>query len=337
MNRTKILILIAFMIVGLAACNLPGSTAPTPFTFPTPDFTLTAIYSTLDILTVVPPPQTPTLPPAVTATQLAGLPSATPLTPTAPPLPTSTPIPPTNTPVPPTNTPLPTAVPPTNTPVPTQPLIRTAASMVASYLEKEPKIDGDLGEWTLSSYSITKVVYGKEKWDNAADLSAKVMIGWDEANLYLGVYVVDEDYVQNETGLNMYKGDSLEILFDTNLTSDFYVDDLSPDDFQLGISPGSPHVQDDPNAYLWFPTSIDGEPDDIRISGERQEDGYTVEIAIPWSVFEITPQSNKHYGFAFSVSDNDKTGDSVQQTMISNVADRHLTDPTTWGDLKLSR
>jgi len=333
MKPFKLLCWVALLLLSSVACNLPAMSAPTPFVFPTADFTLTAIYSTLDVLTVTLPPQTPTLPPAVTETLPPAPPTPTVPAPTATPFPTPTPLP-TATPLPPTVPPTNTPPPPTNTPAP---LIRTASSIVANYLEKEPKIDGNLSEWKLPSYAVKHVVYGKDKWDNAADLSAKVMVAWDEANLYIGVAVTDEDYVQNESGINLYKGDSLEILFDTNLAADFYVKELSPDDFQLGISPGSPEPNTNPNAYLWFPTSLDGVPSGVRIAADRQDDGYTVEVAIPWDVFEITPQAGKHYGFAFSVSDNDKTGDSVQQTMISNVPDRRLTNPTTWGDLQLSK
>ena len=62
---------------------------------------------------------------------------------------------------------------------------------------------------------------------------------------------------------------------------------------------------------------------------------YRVEAAIPWNVFELSPVNGTHYGFCMSVSDNDNPGENAQQSMVSNVATRHLTDPTTWGDLQL--
>jgi hypothetical protein len=43
------------------------------------------------------------------------------------------------------------------------------------------------------------------------------------------------------------------------------------------------------------------------------------------------------YGFAFAVSDNDNPNANEQQSMISNVPDRRLTNPTTWGNLVLGQ
>ncbi len=311
----------------LTACQLPGATPP-PELFPTPDLEMTAIYSVLyetqETPTQIPAAVTQTSPP----TEIILPPDTfTPLPPTL----TYTTVP-TQTSVPPTATP--TLVPPTNTP---RPLIRGGASITATYLGVRPDINGYLGEWNLTKYAVTSVVYGANLWDNAADLSARVQVGWDNANLYLAVEVIDEDYEQNTGGVNLFKGDSLEILLDTNIAADFYVRSLSTDDFQLGISPGSPVPDEDPEAYLWYPSSIDGGRSQVDIAAVRTDDGYNVEVAIPWSVFEMTPQSGQHYGFAFSVSDNDIDGGIAQQSMISNVATRVLTDPTTWGDLLLYR
>ena len=38
-----------------------------------------------------------------------------------------------------------------------------------------------------------------------------------------------------------------------------------------------------------------------------------------------------------SVSDNDSEGVAVQESMVSNSAARDLSDPSTWGRIKLVR
>jgi hypothetical protein len=310
----------AVLVFGVAsACQLSGSKAPTAFTFPTPDFTGTAIYYSV-------------------ATSLA--PSASPrtaITPSAtrPLLPTSTPIPVVTATQGGTATLAPTVtLPPTVT---SAPLIRSVGKIVATFLQTPPNVDGNLSQWTLYQYPADFVVYGKDEWSNAQDLSAKVMVGWDYTNLYLGVHVLDDRYIQNSSGEYLYLGDSLEVLMDTNLPADFYVNSLSPDDFQLGISPGSPDPGDDPEAYLWFPRTIKGLRAKVKIAAQDVDGGYDVEVAIPWSVFEVNPAAGQHFGFAFSVSDNDKTTEDLQQSMVSSVPNRHLTDPTTWGDLLLGQ
>ncbi len=312
----RMIILVMLMSMSLVACKIPGFTPPTPFVFPTPDLTLTAVYAVLITPTQAPPTQTP--PPVQTETPE---PSPTVLavhTNTAEV--SSTPVEPEMSPV------------PTNTKSPFQ---RPGASIVATYLAKAPVLDGDLGDWDLVSYAVTAVVFGKDSWDSAADLSGSVMAGWDDNYLYLGTHVVDENYVQNATGDDLYQGDSLEVMLDTNLAADFYVEDLSPDDFQLGISPGRSQPGVSPEAFLWFPRSITGARSQVIIAAKEAADGYIVEVAIPWNVFEVSPKPGAQYGFAFSVSDNDQTGQILQQTMISNVSTRRLLNPTTWGNLTL--
>jgi hypothetical protein len=66
-------------------------------------------------------------------------------------------------------------------------------------------------------------------------------------------------------------------------------------------------------------------------------DGYQFELAVPWDVFDIEPQENDHYGFGFSISDNDNPAKNVQQSMVSNLPDRVFTHPMTWGDLVLKK
>jgi hypothetical protein len=121
------------------------------------------------------------------------------------------------------------------------------------------------------------------------------------------------------------------------LAADFYVNSLSPDDFQLGIMPGSPNPGDDPEAYLWLPRTVRGLKPKVEIAAQSVDGGYDVEVAIPWSVFEITPVAGQHFGFAFSVSDNDKRTEDLQQSMVSSAPYRLLTDPTSWGDLRLEQ
>ena len=310
----------AFVVFGVAsACQLSGSKAPTAFTFPTPDFTGTAIY--YSVATSLAPSASP---------RVAITPSATRST-----LPTSTPIPVVTATQGSTATSAPTVrLPPSVT---SAPLIRSVGKIAATFLQTPPNVDGNLSQWTLYQYPADFVVYGKGEWSDAQDLSAKVMVGWDYNNLYLGVHVIDNRYVQNSSGEYLYLGDSLEVLLDTNLPADFYVNSLSPDDFQLGISPGSPDPGDDPEAYLWFPRTIKGSRAKVKIAAQDVDGGYDVEVAIPWSVFEVNPLAGQHFGFAFSVSDNDKTTEDLQQSMVSSVPNRHLTEPTTWGDLLLSQ
>lgn len=214
--------------------------------------------------------------------------------------------------------------------------MRGGTSIRAAFLSTRPRIDGDLSDWSLTRYDVRNVVFGRENWENEIDLSGFIMVGWDDTYLFIAGQQFDDQPVQSATGENLFKGDSFEILLDTNLQGDYYTDSLSPDDFQLGVSPGTGFPFEDPEAYLWFPTSVDGSKDfDIGIRMDK--DDYIFEVAIPWTVFEMTAAAGRHYGFAFSLSDNDTSGTQRQETMVSTAAGRDLSDPMTWGDLLLVR
>lgn len=207
--------------------------------------------------------------------------------------------------------------------------------MTAHYIQKEPTIDGVFDEWNLDRYSVSSVVYGDDRWNGNDDLSSTLMIGWDDYYLYLAARVKDDIYVQKASGKNLFKGDSIELLLDVNVSRDYNDHNLSGDDYQIGISPGQSTPSDDIETYLWYPASKAGEYQTIKAAALPTDDGYRIEAKIPWEIFGITPDIGKHFGFAFSVSDNDKSSENVQQSMVSNVSNRHLTDPTTWGDLLL--
>jgi hypothetical protein len=188
----------------------------------------------------------------------------------------------------------------------------------------------------LGAYQIPYVVFGTGDWRNDDDLSGDFMIGWDQQNIYIAFNVTDNRYVQNAKDKNLYEGDSVEILLDTKVQTDYYTQWLSPDDFQLGLSAGNGTPGHNRESWLWYPTSLAGNKNlKIKFAGVAVTGGYTLEAAIPWSLFETTPYAGAHYGFAASISDTDREGTVKQETMISNVRYRSLVDPTTWGDLLL--
>lgn len=319
-RRLQPLLVVGVLWLAGLACAVPGTSSPTPFAFPTPNLTLTAFFS--QVTQPAPPP---------TVTPSATVPAVAP-TATLPPQPTSPP---------PSATPLVLATPtqavvlPTSTPAYAGPGMRSGPSFAATYLSNPPTIDGYVEEWTIPLYRAEAVVYGKSYWENADDLSAAVFLGWDETYLYVAAKVHDDVYVQNATGAYLYLGDSVEVLLDTDVSGDYYRASLSADDFQLGISSGNPVPGQNLEAYLWFPRSREGQRTDVRMAAVRSGSGYHLEAAIPWSVFGVTPFVGEHFGFTFSVSDNDATTRNVQQSMVSLVSARILTDPTTWGDLTL--
>lgn len=303
------------LVLLMLACNLPGREAvPTP-SEPTPNLTMTALFELVQTQISIPSPM-----------------------PTA----TSAPVISTNTP-PPTSTPLPTstAVQPTRPPasptVTSTTALRSAGSYTAPFLSEAPKLDGVWDEWKTTAYPIKPVVFGKENHTGKEDLEASFRIGWDNNYLYLAVKVIDDQYAQNASGIDLYKGDTVELLLDVDLLGDLNSRELTGDDYQLVISPGKGSISGDKEAYLYYPTGKAGTKSEVKIASEGGSGLYRVEAAIPWSLFGITPADGQRYGFAVSVSDNDRESENIQQSMVSMAPARRLADPTTWAVLVLRR
>ena len=159
-------------------------------------------------------------------------------------------------------------------------------------------------------------------------------LGWDSGYLYLAANVTDDVHAQTQHGELIFRGDILEVLLDKDLAGDFDSTALSADDYQLGLSPGA-LSGDSPEAYLWFPAGKAGKPAGVVLAARQAGAGYSLEAAIPWSLFGLTPGGGLRLGFAVSGSDNDALGTADQQSMISSAPARKLADPTTWGTLVL--
>jgi len=315
------------LLLSMLACSFPGFISTPEPLFATPNQTMTALFSrpTLEASqTPVVITATPEMIPSVAA------PSPIPVWTTVAPTPTQAMGIPTVL-----VTPLyPTVIVPTAVPYTPPVLVRSVARTEALYLSTPPLLDGVWDEWPGTTYPIQRVVYGGGNWSGENDLEGSFKVGWDTQYLYVAVKVLDDVYAQNDSGAYLYRGDSLEVLLDADLAADFYTRQTSPDDFQLGISPGRPDVNGVREAYLWQPKSIAGLRQ-VQIASMRSDGVYRVEVAIPWSLFGVSPYRGARFGFGVSVSDNDDTTQNLQQSMISNLPGRKFTDPTTWGDLEL--
>ena len=285
----------------LLSCTLPGANSPTPFAFPTPDLTLTAAFA----------------------------PSPTPL------IPTRT-LPPANTPTPTATQVIPGATAgATGTSSPATLDTRPNGSPVeAALLETPPTIDGDLADWADPGRELANVVFGASNWTGAGDASARFHIGWTEQGLYLGLQVTDDKRVQVSSGRNIFKGDIVELQLDSDLSGDFFSNSLTSDDYQIGLSPGN-YGSLGSEAWRWYPIGLAGSLSGVSLRAVTTTEGYNLEAMIPWTVFGVTPDVGDRFGFALSISDNDLSGAPVQQSMVSTISTRTLTNPTTWGTLIL--
>lgn len=339
-SKLRNIFMAALIISVLTGCTLPGFSTPTPFTFPTPDKTMTALFQPTQAVPATSAPDDGS--PVPDGDQATATPK----------------IVPTNTQEDgPTDEVADTATVPAPAPTKTAisyvgPAVRSGPTIVAEKRTSPIVIDGSVAEWTAPWQKvITYVVFGRGNWTDADDSSGILKAAWDEDYLYLNVKVKDDKYVQEGSEEKIYLGDSIEIVFDRYVSGDYYLQAMTGDDYQIGISPGRYGIDscafingkvaasctpEPPQAYMWAPKASSGVKNTIKIDSFDGGTWYQVEFKIPWTLIGVTaPKSGDHYGFAVSISDNDVAGKLLQQTMVSNVSTRFYADPTSWGDLYL--
>jgi hypothetical protein len=223
---------------------------------------------------------------------------------------------------------------------PTQPAapVTQGAAVDAAAMAAPPVIDGDLGEWlgqpgVLSAFRVFQVA----DWDGTDDLRAVWRLGWDQDHLYVAVSVEDDIHVQTQAGNLIFRGDSVDIQFDTDREGDLGPR-LSPDDYQITMSPGDFGALP-PSAFRFRGQTdgriLDAPGHNVRVAARQTAVGYDLEAAIPWADLGLTPFPGLVIGIALNANDNDTPGTAVQEVMMSHVATRTLTDPTGWGTLTL--
>lgn len=224
-----------------------------------------------------------------------------------------------------------TDAPPIGEPLPAQVVVR------APLLEDEFILDAKFDEWEPFDYVSDIPVFGPENWWGEADAAMEWSVMWNPDFLLLAVRVSDDAFAQLATGRDIARGDGLELLLDTDLAGDASIDELSDDDYQLGLSPGDlfdPAGR--PEGYLWLPQEKEG-PMPLPMAFRRieNESDWEGEIMFPWALFDTIPTIGREYGFILSLNDNDRPGEIDLQSILTHVEGRVVTDPTTWGRLVL--
>jgi hypothetical protein len=217
------------------------------------------------------------------------------------------------------------------------PPVTAGGNVEAWRLGAAPQIDGNLAEWgELPAYESAYVIHRAAGVTRAPTLRAVWRLAWDEQHLYVAVVVEDDVHVQNQTGNLIFRGDSVEMQFETQYER--HSSRIGPSNFQVIMSPGDFGALP-PSAFRFRGNEQEQIRDyighNIVVSAQRTTVGYNLEAAIPWDNLHHTPAAGQVLGLALNANDNDTPGTAVQEMMMSHVPTRTLLDPTSWGTLTL--
>jgi len=208
---------------------------------------------------------------------------------------------------------------------------QTAAKAISIPLKPDPplSIDGNLDDWSAVPNKIIlnskdHVTYGTDKWKGPQDLSATVQLTWRPEALFVAATVTDDIFRQTQRGMNLWKGDHLELYLDTAPDTDPGTTILGPRQFEIGLSPGNfSHTGDalteiTPEAYVFLPAGITTEG--TQVAAQRTANGYTIEASIPWEIFDFKPQTGLPLAVEVAVSDTDNQEASQEKMLTIGTA-----------------
>ena len=114
---------------------------------------------------------------------------------------------------------------------------------------------------------------------DTADLSANFAFAYDDANFYSSAVITDNVHVQTARtrGLELWKGDDVELWFDTNLPGDFTLDppmrERCKTTVQLGLSPGDFAAQLGPESIFFVPKGVECAKLGVRVAAAPRRAG----------------------------------------------------------------
>jgi len=168
-----------------------------------------------------------------------------------------------------------------------------------------PVIDGSIQEWEkFDRFSEFMPTIRPENYASRDDIDGTFYSCWDDDNFYFAVQVVDDVFSQKYTGNQLYKGDSITIVFDTELEEDMPISFYTGDDYRIDFSPGN-FSGTFAESFMYWPSNAP--PRGVNITSTRLANGgYMIEASIPWYNFpNYNPYDEDVLGFTVSILDTD--------------------------------
>jgi len=216
-------------------------------------------------------------------------------------------------------------------------------------------IDGNLSEWNTSTplvlESETQLIRDGDYWGGPDDLSAKVYLMWDEANLYIGAEVTEDTPFGAIAMLPIDDNDNFALYVSTNPEADPERKAYESTDFRVIL------VTDN----LFFDTAIDrsmvsdlqgfwskgmeGSSDVLKgyeRAAQPTEVGYVLEAKVPWSNFSnkkiplFVPGVGVSIGFDLVITDiaYPCPGTEVIPQLAWTGDETLVANPSAWGTLR---
>lgn len=195
--------------------------------------------------------------------------------------------------------------------------VRTEDTLNSQKIDSEITIDGDLSDWPDNLMAVAIIDREIDQGDNVRILSDNEVVCkslWNGQFLFIAFQVKDSNLIAYQTDKDhsrLYLDDMIEFLIDPQLDATelwlpddliYHINLLNTVKDDRGTITGERNVAWDGKAkYV------------IKMKGTLNDDsdideGYVLEVAIPWSEIGIHPEEGTKMGFNFANGDNDGIG-----------------------------
>ncbi len=222
-------------------------------------------------------------------------------------------------------------------------VVQVVPSITAPAMATAPAIDGDLSEYAgLESYAIPHTNIWEGETTDEADLTGSFSVAYDDQFLYVAVDVVDDTVVSNIAPNDVkghWRSDSVEITVDPAGAG---VSENTLTTFKTGIFPfdteGNVQAERDADANQGV---ISVTAPDMQVASSRTDQGYALEVAIPWNAVPGEVAAGDTIGFNILIYDCDKAdaalGENCNEARTAWSAwDSIQGLPRLWGHLTLA-
>jgi len=196
-------------------------------------------------------------------------------------------------------------------------------SSPVAYTASAPAIDGALDAIWSDAQSEYLLNYSGDVTTPPVYPGATWRAVWSDEALYLLVEVSDN--TPHEDSADIWHDDAIAVYLDPDVSRGTSYDGTDDTNFYIGRSHDTVTLVNDP-----LPLA------NVSVATIDTLDGYTKEIAIPWSELGITPNAGTQIGIELHLIDDADGGTNDTELMWADSQDRAWTDPSSFGAIVLS-
>lgn len=183
-------------------------------------------------------------------------------------------------------------------------------------------IDGSLGEtaWSPGAWiDLTKCVFGS----TVAGEKASFQTRWNASYLYLAVTVSTNGTPLYTNSGQYYDNPAVELYLETDHAKSAT---YGPNDYQFLVRAGDSAVSETHGHNFNF----------VQAAHSSSPTGYTMEVAVPWSILSVTPADASTMGLDVGVDFQRNAGACRSALLLWNGKLKDSEDPSAFGDMILS-